>query len=60
MPDDTGVSFVVEPGLKDDEVLTVDQVHEPMLLCDPAGPRTGQHVPKGFGLADPRHGIGDR
>jgi len=43
----------VEPGLKDDEGITVEHLHEPILLGDPAGPRAGQHAPKGLGLADP-------
>lgn len=39
--------------LEDDEVVMVDEVHQAMLLGDPAGPRPGKQVLEGLRLPDP-------
>jgi hypothetical protein len=31
----------VVPGLEDDDILTLDEVNEPMLFADASGPATG-------------------
>ena len=49
-------SLVVESGLEDDQVVTVDEVDQAVFLGDAARPGPGEHVAKRLGFADP----GDR
>jgi hypothetical protein len=39
------VLLVVEPGLQDDEVFTVDEIDEAVFFGDPPGPGAREHVP---------------
>jgi hypothetical protein len=45
-------SAVVVAGLEDHDVVSVDEVHEPMLFVDSPGPRSGQGMAQLFGLSD--------
>lgn len=51
-----GLSVVVA-SLEDHDVVTVDEIHEPMLLVDSSRPRTGEGVTKLFWFADASEGI---
>ena len=49
--------FVVMAGLKDDNVLAIDEIDQSMLVVDPPRPGAGQHVAQRLGLADASHRI---
>ena len=45
------VSDVVVAGLKDDDVVVVDEIHDAVLLVDATRPRSGERMSELFGFA---------
>ena len=58
-PDRKMLDSVVVASLKDHQVVSVDEIHEPMLLCDAPRPRPGCPIPELFGFPDPTEGIAE-
>ena len=58
-PDREMLDSVVVPGLEDHQIVSVDEIHEPMLLCDAPRPRPGCPIPELFGFPDPTEGIAE-
>jgi hypothetical protein len=46
------VLFVVEPGLQNDEIFTIDEVDEAVFFGGSPGPGAREHVPQWLWLAD--------
>ena len=58
-PDRKMLDSVVVASLKDHQVVSVDEIHEPMLLCDAPRPRPGCPIPELFWFPDPAEGVAE-
>ena len=58
-PDRKMLDSVVVASLKDHQVVSVDEIHEPMLLCDAPRPRPSCSIPELFGFPDPTEGVAE-
>jgi len=52
--------FVVVTGLENDDVVALDQVHEPVFVVYSPGPTATQNVPEGLRLSNAGEGIPER